>query len=200
MPSQTQIAKHWGVSQPYVAKLVKKGCPTNSLRAADDWRDANARHRAPSNAQPENWQPGKGRPTKPGARSKPAKTDDSLRDALQNTITIADNAFEAYEDARLAESSAMSARLSEHNKAIDCRLRAERQYREEQERRGLLVLKSEITEICRRCMEAVLTRLKKLPNERGPQSNSPDSLRAVRILEAEVNSIIAIGREAINAL
>lgn len=40
--SQRQLAKHWGTSQPYVAKCVGKGCPTSDLQAANDWRAYNS--------------------------------------------------------------------------------------------------------------------------------------------------------------
>ena len=36
--TQTELAKEWGVSQPYVAKLVKKGMPLTSKEDADRWR------------------------------------------------------------------------------------------------------------------------------------------------------------------
>lgn len=36
--TQTELAKEWGVSQPYVAKLVKKGMPLSNKEDADRWR------------------------------------------------------------------------------------------------------------------------------------------------------------------
>lgn len=36
--TQTDLAKEWGVSQPYVAKLVKKGMPLTTKEDADRWR------------------------------------------------------------------------------------------------------------------------------------------------------------------
>lgn len=36
--TQTELAKEWGVSQPYVAKLVKKGMPLTSKEDAETWR------------------------------------------------------------------------------------------------------------------------------------------------------------------
>jgi len=39
--SQTQIAKALGISQPAVAQLAKKGMPTESVEAAQQWRSAN---------------------------------------------------------------------------------------------------------------------------------------------------------------
>jgi hypothetical protein len=36
--TQTELAKEWGVSQPYVAKLVKRGMPLTSKDDAETWR------------------------------------------------------------------------------------------------------------------------------------------------------------------
>jgi len=36
--TQTELAKEWGVSQPYVAKLVKRGMPLTSKEEAETWR------------------------------------------------------------------------------------------------------------------------------------------------------------------
>ena len=36
--TQTELAKEWGVSQPYVAKLVKKGMPLTTKEEAEIWR------------------------------------------------------------------------------------------------------------------------------------------------------------------
>jgi hypothetical protein len=36
--TQTELAKEWGVSQPYVAKLVKRGMPLTSKEDAETWR------------------------------------------------------------------------------------------------------------------------------------------------------------------
>jgi hypothetical protein len=36
--TQTELAKKWGVSQPYVAKLVKKGMPLTNKEDAERWR------------------------------------------------------------------------------------------------------------------------------------------------------------------
>ena len=39
--SQSQLAKALGISQPAVAQLAKKGMPTDSVEAAQQWRSAN---------------------------------------------------------------------------------------------------------------------------------------------------------------
>ncbi len=77
---------------------------------------------------------------------------------------------------------------------------AETSYREEMERRGLLVDKGAIIELTRRVMDSVQRRLKKLPQERGPECSPENPLVAVGILETEVNSIIETGRKALDAI
>lgn len=200
MPVKIQeLADHWGVTKARVSQLWKAGCPRNSLKAADLWRENRGEKRAPTNkgdckVADEKW---KGRPMK---AHRPAKTGDSLQDALNNAIAVADGAFIAYEAARINHSVTQSIRLSEHSKALDARLKAEKAYREELVRRQALVPKSEIVDRCRRCMETVLRRLKKLPQEQGPQCNPENALMAVTILEREVNEIINSGHNALNDL
>ena len=198
MPSLSEIGKHLGVTRQMVAKLKKRGMPINSLKAAARWRGEQQLKRVASNAKTAEMRTtGKGRPPKP---KKPSNTGDSLLDALNNTITVADDAFMAYQRAVAGNLSTQSARLSEHNKAVEARLKAEKLYREELERRNILVPKAVILESCRRCLDAVLRRLKKLPMEQGPQCNPQEPLMATTILEREINEIIAVGQKALKGL
>src|ERR1041385_9266923 len=49
MPNISEIARDWGVDRSYVSKCVnKRGCPTDSLENARDWRQAHASKRAPT--------------------------------------------------------------------------------------------------------------------------------------------------------
>ncbi|MGI8957937.1 MAG: hypothetical protein ACR2II_13640 [Chthoniobacterales bacterium] len=79
--------------------------------------------------------------------------------------------------------------IAVHTKAVEARLATEKFCREEMERRGLLVLKSEITDRCRRLMDKVLRRLNKLPGEGGPQCNPTEALMAVTVLQRMVDEI-----------
>lgn len=203
MPSTYEIAEHLGVSQARVVQLIALGMPKNSLKAADRWRaERGTGKRAPTNktskfADEPDEPKTRGRPK---IAKQPSRTGDSLLDALLNSIAVADGAFEDYEYARVNKLGSRSVRLSEHNKAIDSRLKAEKAYREELERRRLIIPISEATDMCRRTMEPVLRRLKKLAQEAGPQCNPQDPLKAVKILESEVNAIIATGRRALDAI
>jgi phage terminase Nu1 subunit (DNA packaging protein) len=48
--SQRELAKRWKCSQPYIAKLVRRGMPMTSERAAAKWRQAESK-RGPVNAR-----------------------------------------------------------------------------------------------------------------------------------------------------
>lgn len=50
--SQGQMAKALGISQPAVAKAVKRGMPLDSLEAATAWRQANQNARRTKGSQP----------------------------------------------------------------------------------------------------------------------------------------------------
>lgn len=196
--TQSELGRLTGLSHTAAAKLVKMGCPLTSRKAATAWMNGRELKRPPTTGkfadQKEPTDP------KPLTESKPSRTGDSLYDALQNAIMVADDAFEAYQEARVQRLSSRSVRLSEHSKALITRMKVEQVYREELERRNLLIPKSEAVEMCRRVMEPVLRRLKKLPQERGPQCNPQNALQAVTILQREVNAIIDTGRKALESV
>lgn len=191
MPISTrQLAKHMGISQSRAVQLKQQGCPMNSLRAATLWRKARIQKRAPTNGKisSPNLDSKRGRPRNP---VKPSDSGDGLLDALNDSKAVRRMAFEKYQDAVTANNSDISARLSEHSKATEAYIKAEKSYREEQERRGILVPQQEVIEKCRHAMDQVLRGLKKLPNESGPQCNPTNPLLAKNVLDRAVNQIIA---------
>lgn len=202
MPTQNEIAKAWGTSRPYVAMCKKHGCPTHTIAAATKWREANASKRvSPSAKAPVSQKPAKGKKAgRPRALPEPSKTGDSLLDALNNAIYTADMAYIAYRDAVLTESPTMAARLSESSKATQVRIVVEKAYREEQERRSVLVPKPIIIERCRKGMEAVLKMLNKLPSEQGPQCNPDNPIMAMKVLQRKVDEIKIATQAAIGGL
>lgn len=170
----------------------------NSLRAAKLFRDKRAMKREATNARSAKLQSKiVGRPVK---LRQPADTGDTLQDVLQDCIAVHQTAFIAYQNAACEGSPTTSARLSEFNKAAQNRLEAEKAYREELERRGLLVLKSDITDRCRRTLDAIARRVKKLPNEQGPQCNEQEPLKAVRILQRAVDGVLKAANDALHGL
>ena len=202
MPSLTEIAKAWGTSRPYVSKMKKQGCPIHSLSAATKWREAHASKRVSPSAKVQVAEkPAKGKKAgRPRALPEPSKTGDSLLDALNNAIYTADMAYIAYKDAVLVESPTMAARLSESSKATQVRIVVEKAYREEQERRGVLVPKPIIIERCRKAMETVLRMLNKMPSEQGPQCNPENPIMAMKVLQRKVDEIKVATQAAIGGL
>ncbi len=209
--SKSALARHWGLARQTVMERVKQGCPLNSIRAADHWLEHRKLKRAPTTGpnvckfavgETEPLEPidGVKRRGRPGTPNQPSRSSDSLRDALDNAITVQERAFIQVDKAIINGASSMSALLHFHTKALEARFMAEKAYREEMERRGLLIDKQKVTDLCRRAMDAVLRRLKKLPGERGPECNPENAIMAVGILTAEVNSIIATGKKAFDTL
>ena len=204
-PSLAQIGEHLGVSKTRAAELKLKGMPTNSLRAAMLWREKQPLRRAPVNG------PRKGDSTKvlktanlqsakrgrPKTLPKLAKTGDVLGDILTNSRITAEAAFQEY---HAAETQNQAVLLSNHTKASEALVKIERMVREEQERRGVLVNKQHILDGARRAIEAMTKRLKKLPQEIGPQINEQEPLRAVTILQRAVDEIMDSGKEALRGL
>lgn len=196
-----EIAEHLGVSKPRVYQMRKREnmpWPVSSLDQIDKWRRDQGLRREATNA-------GGGRcksaPSDEPARKlqvrKLERTGDSLADALNAAILAHEGAFDDYEHARVHGLSTRSARLSEHNKALQGRLNAETAYREEMERRKVLVNKQQVTEQSRRCLDSVLRRLKKLAQEVGPQCNPQDPINATALLQKKVDEILKAGHDAL---
>jgi hypothetical protein len=206
MPSQADFARKWILSRTRISQLVREGMPLTSYRAAERWRNGRPKTRAATAGSRKfavEHEDGTG-PIKGGRTGRPLKprqlpkSGDSLLDALNAAIAVSERAYEEFDKAMCnKETARTSALLSVHNKSLEARFMAEKSYREEQERRNVLVDKAKIVEGARRTIEAILRRLKKLPQEKGPECNPENSLQAVQILEGEVNSIIATGKAAL---
>jgi hypothetical protein len=225
MVSYAEIGRGLGVTRMQAGRLVRQGCPTTSIQAAMEWREENPPRRAPVNGRaldPDRMptlvkkvtqltsvrqkaevtpHPAKEeKPVKKKVPKLPAKTGDSLQDALNNAKYVADRAFEEYLLACESDSATRPLRLSEHSKALDARLKAEKAVREEMERREMLANKAVVFQAARTACEAVLRRLKRLPLEIGPQCNPENPLMATKLLEREVTTILAVGAKSIMAL
>ncbi len=198
MPSLSEIAKHIGVSKTRAVQLKQMGMPVTNLRAAKLWRDRQGLRRAPTNGRPA-VVPVK-KVNRPRKSSEPSDTGDSLEDSLKDAIAVSKTAYRAYHDELLAESSSVSSRLSEFNKALRGRQDAERLYREELERRSILVPRSALVDKCRRAMDVMLRRLRKLPNETGPQCAGLEAIHIVTVLQKAVDEVLLSGQRSMNEL
>lgn len=243
MVKQAELARQWGVSRVMVFKLVKKGCPLTSLKAANKWKEANPPKQIPVNKKPANVptpkpnvptpkkKAGTKSPTKsprinpkaaektrkastnPVGRSKgppepekpvlppiPVESGDTLLDALSAAIHAHKVAQLLFDHSCRTDSHMISARLSEHTRALTARFTAEESYRKEMQIRGILVDKGIVFQTARQAIEAVLKRLRRLPIEAGPQCNPQESLRATKILQKAVDEITLVGNKEINAI
>ena len=195
--TQTELGKKLGLTQPRVCQLIKLGMPTDSVPRARKWKAENSSRRAPTNKvvveKDSDSGRGAGRPKKPKPIS---STGDSLKDALNNAITVADAAFERYQYAAANNLSTTGQRLSEHNKAIDVRIRVETAYRQEMERRRELIPLVEAQDMSLRGFSKLLNSLNRLPQQIAQRLGMKTPIQIADIMATEVNAIIAEARKA----
>jgi hypothetical protein len=96
----------------------------------------------------------------------------------------------------LNQNDLIGVRLSVHNKALEQLFRAEQSYREELERRRVLIPLNEAQDISRRGYEVILSRLSALPQNLAPRANPSNPAHAMEILQSEAHSIIADAQKA----
>jgi len=191
MPSQADLARRFGVSRERISQLCREGMPTNSFRAAERWKERRGRKRRPTNNRKFAVESVK-RPGRPKARKSAPRTGDTLLDALSSAIAVQERAYEMVEDAMAAGSDeTVSIRLSVHNKAAEARFNAEKAYREEQERRQVLIPYVEAAEMFRKGFDFILTRISRIPSALAPQCNPSAPLMAYSVLERECHAIVA---------
>lgn len=201
MPSYAELAKHLQVSKPRICQLRKMGMPVGSLAAAEQWRRTNTVSRAPTNGQRMLVTAPQRKPRRLRKSANLQSTGDSQLDALNRINSTREAAFELFEDAKnTGNIAAISPLIALHSRIVMTYFRAESAYRAELERRGVLVNVHVITEKVRRCMEAVLKRLKRLPHESGPQCNPQDAMLAFNVLQRAVDDILLTGQQALRDL
>ena len=194
MPPLSEMARHLSVSKSRAGQLKDLGIPVHYFEAARKWRASQPIKRGPTNAQAAKLQSAKtGRPKAP---KKLSKTGDALAGILKNTIATAEAAFESYHADAVAGEPSQAVLLANHSRAAEAVAKIERMVREEMERRDILVSKSVITDACRRAMDAMLRRLRRLPDETGPQCEGHEAIKIVKIPQNPVNEIMLAGRKA----
>jgi hypothetical protein len=210
MITKADLARRWKVSHQYISKLVAKGMPLDSFEAASLWREAHASSKASTNprqiakqlAEEESEVSAtasrrRKKYFKPRRKGADFPTDASLDDALFAAIQASDEAFRLLQEAMIeGKDSQISARLSVHNKALEAQFLAERLYREELERRRVLIPLAEAQDIARKGYEVILARLMAHPQNVAPRCNPQDPHHAMKILEEAVAAIIEDARQA----
>ncbi len=193
MPSLREIAVHIGVSKARAGQLKMEGMPVTSLAAAKMWRSRQTLQRAPTNAKGnckfDVAKLGRGRRLR--SRAVPSNTGNSLEDARCDAITMNKCAFALFEAAKATGNDELLPRyIRIFMVSHQLRMKAERMAREEAQRRGVLVNYHAIMAKVRRCLDTVLKRLRRLPQESGPQCNPHDPVRAYEILQRAVDEIL----------
>jgi hypothetical protein len=210
MPTKADIARDWGTSPEYVIKCVKKGCPTDSFENARDWRKAHASSRPPTSPvqiarqlaeEKDADSPAARKSQKKYFQNKPngfrVPAENSLDDTLRKAITASDEAFRLLAEAMLEDKdSKISVRLTVFNKAQEGLFKAETAYREEMERRRVLIPLAEAQDLTRRGYDIILSRLRCLPQNVAPRCNPANPHLAIAVLETECVEIIADARRA----
>ena len=177
--------------------------PVHSLRAAMMWRSRQTLQRAPTNAKGSCKfavvKLGRGRRLR--SPVKPSNTGNTLEDARNDAITMNKCAFALFDEARsTGDDRILPHYMRIYSASLQLRLKSEKLAREEAERRGVLVNKHEICEKIRRCLDAVLKRLRRLPQETGPQCNPAQPHMALAILQHAVDEILLTGQKALRDL
>jgi hypothetical protein len=208
MPTAGQIAKEWGVAKSYVQRCIKKGCPTD-FEGARLWRTANTSKRATTSPkqiakllaeEKDSDAPEARKKRKAYFANKPAgyrlPSGDSLKNALSNAIEASEEAFRLLKEAMIEEKDQkISARLAVFNKSSENRFKAECSYREELERRRILIPLAEAMDMARRGYDVILQRLNTLPQNAAYQCNCADPSQAITALESECSAILRTAQE-----
>jgi hypothetical protein len=210
MPNLREIARDWETSRQYVQNCVKRGCPTDSLENAREWRKLHASKRAPTSPkqlaklilqEKDDDSPEAREHRKEFLADRPEGTrlvsDTPLEDAILHARQAAAEAWRLLSESMiLNQNDLIGVRLSVHNKALEQLFRAEQSYREELERRRVLIPLNEAQDISRRGYEVILSRLSALPQNLAPRANPSNPAHAMEILQSEVHSIIADAQKA----
>lgn len=204
MPTISEYARARGVSHQYISKLVKKGMPLTTFEAADLFREAHASSKPPTNPtriartinEEHRHHSHSHEPPQPVCKHRPNPVEHSSESALNmavvNSRRAADEAWRLLYEAMIeGRASKIQVLVSIHNKAVDALFTAETAYREELERRRILIPLTEAMGEARRGYEIILQRLKVLPQNVASLCNPADPARAITALECECTAILA---------
>lgn len=148
----------------------------------------------PENRVGESPPPGSSPPIADSIRVSRSSVDlRSLESSLQAAIVVEQEAYSLVRKAQEEEgkTSVLEARIRAYNSARDGRFAAERAFREEMERQRVLVPLAEAKALCRRGYDVIVPLLRSLPKNASALCNPSEPLHAARILEREVEAIIA---------
>lgn len=207
----SQIAQEWGTTRAYVYKLAKKGCPTDSIEAASEWRSANAKlgvgYRSSGGLRPDaefseekNSEAGIGagvakQPPSWGAGSyhKTRVNVKTVERSLKQAIEIERMAAEVVESAQANPEKLVTA-INAYNKALANRMDAEKRVLEYQEARKILISFDAAKQLINRAWTPLLARLRSAPKRAAMKANPSDDALAEMVFSEEIEAAIAEGQ------
>lgn len=207
----SQIAQEWGTTRAYVYKLAKKGCPTDSIEAASEWRSANAKlgvgYRSSGGLRPdaefsedERSEAGIGAGV---AKQTPSWGAGSHHKARVNVKTVERSLKQAIEIERMAAEVVESAQanpeklvtaINAYNKALANRMDSEKRVLEHQEARKVLISFDAAKQLINRAWTPLLARLRSAPKRAAMKANPSDDALAEMVFSEEIEEAIAEGQ------
>jgi len=207
----SQIAHSWGTTRAYVYKLAKKGCPTDSIEAASEWRSANAKlgvgYRSSGGLRPDvefseeknseagigagvakqttNWGSGSYHKTRVNVKT--------VEKSLKQAIEIERMAAEVVESAQANPEKLVTA-INAYNKALANRMDAEKRVLEYQEARKVLISFDAAKQLINRAWTPLLARLRSAPKRAAMKANPSDDALAEMVFSEEIEAAIAEGQ------
>jgi hypothetical protein len=205
------LGKLWGTSRAYASKCIKNGCPTTSIEAANQWRQAKSRYgvgyrskhktsvapTAPGGANFHNG--GESETDRELAAEETTVTTtggagglDSLEHSLRKAISVENEAHRLVAEAQKARNDeTIAIRIAAYTKAQKGRLDAEEQIVKLKEKIGLLIPVDKAKALIRRSFLPLLTRLRSLPKRAAFKANPADDVHAEAVLKQEIEEVIA---------
>jgi hypothetical protein len=212
-----EIASAWGTSRAYVYKLAKKGCPVDSIEAANEWRSANAklgvgyrsRSATQSFSEGEEGEVGIGAGVAEqqpnwgaGSRKSYHKTRINVRTvekSLKQAIEIERMAAEVVDSAQANPEKLVTA-INAYNKALANRMEAEKKVLEYQEARKILIPIDVAKELINRAWVPLLARLRSAPKRAAMKANPADDALAEIVFKEEIEAAIKEGQDSYAAV
>jgi hypothetical protein len=206
-----QIAQEWGTTRAYVYKLAKKGCPTDSIEAATEWRSANAKlgvgYRSSGGLRPDaefseekNPESGIGAGVAKqtpnwgaGSHHKARVNVKTVERSLKQAIEIERMAAEVVESAQANPEKLVTA-INAYNKALANRMDAEKRVLEYQEARKILIPFEAAKQLINRAWAPLLARLRSAPKRAAMKANPADDALAEMVFSEEIEAAIAEGQ------
>lgn len=201
----TELGKAWGTSRAYASKCIKNGCPTSSIEAANQWRQAKSRYGvgyrskhkppaapgAPAASNSHNTEDDETE-TEPAVSGSGVGAVDSLERSLKKAISVENEAHRLVAEAQKARNDeTIAIRIAAYTKAQKGRLDAEEQIVKLKEKIGLLIPVDKAKALIRRSFLPLLTRLRSLPKRAAFKANPADDVHAEAALRQEMEDVIA---------